>query len=111
LALGVAGCATTYHAADELGGYYQKKVPAAVSGNDDTYVVGFLANESTSDVEVLGLAMRRTVELGRQMGYKYFSIEGRADIPGGLHGKEFTVRYFAEQPSGKFRDLHKMPGP
>jgi hypothetical protein len=107
--LGVSGCATTYHVADETGGYYQKKVPVEISGNDDTFKVGFLGNGLTTDIEVIGLAMQRITEIGRQLGYKYFSVNGQVAVPGELHGTEFTVRYFAQKPDGKFRDLHEVP--
>jgi hypothetical protein len=40
-------CATAYHLVDDTGGYYQAKVPASISGNEDTYKVGFKGNSHT----------------------------------------------------------------
>lgn len=101
-----SGCATTYHQADDTGGYYQRKVSVPEAGNEDTYRVGFLGNGFSNDNDVHAGALRRAEEMGQQLGYKFFSVEG--SVPVGVHEIELTIRYFREKPSGKFLELREI---
>jgi len=116
----LAGCATAYQPIGDTGGYYENQVALSVAGNPDTYTVGFSGNGFTDMARVRAFALRRARDIGRQLGYAYFSVQGETpkshvtpaytdhEMPVFKPAIELTIRYYKEKPAGKFLELEPV---
>ncbi|WP_182352151.1 hypothetical protein [Legionella sp. PC1000] len=62
------GCSTGYHPDGLTGGFSELQVA------NDTYVVKFQGNAYTNMDQAFKYALRRSAELTREKGYKYFKV-------------------------------------
>lgn len=76
ITLFLTACAGTAYqpvGTDMTGGYYHEKHAT------NYYTVGFVGNGFSSDKQVYDFTMLRAAELGQELGYKYFIVEGVRD--------------------------------
>lgn len=64
------GCSTGYHEMDHSGGYYHEKL------NENTYIVGFNGNGFTNYKTAKEYSIRRALEIGDKLNFKYMVIDG-----------------------------------
>lgn len=64
----LSACATGYHAANFAGGFDEFKL------SNDSYIVRFSGNDFTSGDRAYKYAIRRSAELTKEKGYRYFKI-------------------------------------
>ena len=100
LSLLFAGCATTYQEEGFfLNGYSENRV------SSDTFVVTFRANEMTDPSEVYRYALKRSSDVARKNGYRYFAVTNHLDHTSKvrhLHypSVQLTIRCFEQVPEG-----------
>ena len=102
LPLLLGSCATTYQEEGFFTNGYSNQRLA-----QDTFVVTYHANEMTQPEQVVEYAMRRSAEVTRKKGYRYFAIleqidhQSKKKVPG-LHypSVQLTIRCFHEIPPG-----------
>lgn len=70
------GCATPYQKIGDTGGYQHLKLA------EDVYRVTFLGNGFTEYNRAYDFALLRAAEIGKELGYSHFTVEGQEDCSG-----------------------------
>ncbi len=128
LAVFCIGCSS--ERAAETGTFYHRKEA------DNLYVIGFTGHSSRDGQRVNDFALLLAAEIGRKLGYEYFTVQSRTDkryqlqviersarpsrqdgsIRGGASdaahghgGLEIQVLYSKQHPKGSLRGIYNVP--
>lgn len=102
----LTGCATTYTQEGVFTNGYSdyRTVP-------DIFVVTFRASEHTPAEKVMEYALKRSAELTRNNGFKYFSVVEKIGSKGNLHypSLRLTIQCYHSQPIDReWIDAHTL---